>query len=173
MSPALSFVARYLPGELAALEVVRRDDRALLLPGRDVVVHQDDLDARLDRLVERGRHGRARRRDGDALDALGDHVLDRGDLAGVVGAALAAGVDDARARRRLVPLLRRVDEREVEVDRELRDEPELDGVAAVVRASHSRSRSSRARDAASTATMTAPLNSRFFDIVRPFSGTQT
>ena len=115
-----------LAREDAALEVVRRDDRRLALPGRDVVVEQDDLDALLDGLVERLAHGRARGRDGDALDALRDHVLDRRDLTRVVRGALALGERDRRARMRLVPLLRRVLEREEEPDGELRDESQLD-----------------------------------------------
>ena len=122
-----------LAGEHAAVEIVRRDDGALLLPLGDVVVHEDDLHPCLDRLVERRRHGWARRRDGNALDSLSDHVLDRRDLARVVRPALATGVDDLRARGCLVPLLGRVDEREVEVDRELGDEPEFDDSCVVLR----------------------------------------
>ena len=97
-----------LAGEHAAVEVVRGDDRGLAFPGRDVVVDQHDLDAVLLRRLERGHHGRARRRDRDALHACRDHVLDRRDLTRVVGRALSLAEEDLRAGRLLVELLRPV-----------------------------------------------------------------
>ncbi len=106
--------------------VVGRDDGGLAGPVGQVVVDQDDLDAGGDRGVEGGLDLRSGRRDGDALHALRDHRLDDRDLALVVVArrALAGDQLDVRVRRR--PFLGGVLDREEEVDRELRDEPELD-----------------------------------------------
>ena len=64
---------------------------------------EDDLDARVDGLLQLVLDVRAGRGDGDRLDALGDHRLDRGDLALVVGAALALGEDDLGVRVVLRP----------------------------------------------------------------------
>ena len=75
----------------------------------------------------------------------GDHVLDRRDLAGVVGRALTLREHDLRSRRRLVELLRAVLEREVEADRELRDHSELDDAVRVRRTGRPRCRTAAAR----------------------------
>ena len=66
--------------KLARCQVVGGREGGLALPVGDAVVHQDDLHPARDRLVERGRHRRVDRRDGNALDALGDHRLDERDL---------------------------------------------------------------------------------------------
>ena len=55
------------------------------------------------------------------LSSVGD-----ADRAGVVGCRLALRVGDAHVRMSLLPSLRSPDQREVEVDRELRDEADLD-----------------------------------------------
>src|SRR6266487_1329372 len=79
-----------LPDQLAGLEVVGGEQRVhgALRVGRGV--EGDDQHALLPRLVDRrdDRLGVARR-DQDALDAARHHVLDRGDLAGVVAVELA------------------------------------------------------------------------------------
>ena len=64
-----------------------------------------------------------------AFTPCDDHGLDERDLAFVVGAALALAEDDLDVGVVLVPRLHGVDHRVVEVDRELRDEPDLDGLA--------------------------------------------
>ena len=97
-----------------------------VLPAGDAVVHEDNLHARRNRLVERRRHARIDRRDGDALHALGDHLLDERDLAFDVGRRLALAVDDLDVRMVLGPGLGGVFHRLEVGHRELGDVPDLD-----------------------------------------------
>ena len=60
----------------------------------------------VDGLLQRVLHVRAGRRDRDRLHPLGHHRLDGGDLALVVGAALALGEDELDLGMVVVPLLR-------------------------------------------------------------------
>ena len=73
VSPALSSVLQPLAGEHAAGVVVGSHDGGLAGPVGKVVVDQHDLDAGLDRLVQRGLDLRAGGGDRDALHALRDH----------------------------------------------------------------------------------------------------
>ena len=97
-----------------------------------------------------------------ACDALADHGLDGVDLALVVGAALALGVDDGDVGVVGVPLLHRVDHGVVEVDRELRDEADLGGARGRARARPAGcpSRSSRPNTPRSAERLPPPASSR-------------
>ena len=108
-----------------AVVVVGRDDRRLSLPGRDVVVDQDDLHPLLLGGLKRRYDRRTRRGDRDPFHSGRDHVLDRGDLTRVVGRALPLREHDRGAGSLLVELLCAVLQGEVEAHRELRDHPEL------------------------------------------------
>ena len=89
VSPAFSFVARNLPARTPPLK--------LFVATTDVLPFHDGMSLSISTtltpcflgLVERRHHRCAGRRDRNALHTLGDHVLDRRDLAGIVGAALA------------------------------------------------------------------------------------
>ena len=82
----------------------------------------------------------------DRVDLLGHERLDGSDLALVVGAALALRVENLGPVLAGIPLLGRVDHDVVEVDRELRDQPDREGVvAAVARCLRLRRRSGRRR----------------------------
>ena len=127
---ALRRGARVLADQDSRVEVVRREEgvrRALRNGWR---VQSDHDGAFLPRLRDRGVFGLpVRDRDQDPLHAGGRHVLDRRNLARVVGAALAGRVHKGCAES-----LRRLRRPGVHLDEErvggvLRDQPDLDVLA--------------------------------------------
>src|SRR5919108_2543834 len=118
---------RVLADQDARIEVVRRVERIDHVGRARRRVKGDDEHARLPRLPDRCVLGlRIGDSDQDPLDARGRHVLDRRDLARVVGAVLAGGVHELgaellRLRSRALPHLDEEGVRDV-----LGDQPDLD-----------------------------------------------